>query len=153
MTGSVITEVLAVAALLGTGLVSGVFFAVAVSVVPALRVLPTGRYVEMHRLLGRGYHPSMPLIVNAAMAADIALAVLDGRPGRTALYGAAAALVLVVQGVSHLCNVPLNRRVHGVDTADLPDDWSDPRPRWRAWHLTRTAVAFAAMLLTCTAVV
>lgn len=146
-------DVLAVAALTGTGLVSGVFFAVAVSVVPALRALPSGRYVEMHRLLGEGYHPAMPLIVNATMLADIALAILDDRPGRTVLFGAAAALVLVVQGVSHLCNVPLNRQVQGVDGAALPDDWADPRPRWRAWHLTRTAVAFAAMILTCAGVV
>jgi uncharacterized membrane protein len=156
MLGPVITDVLFIGALVGTGLVSGVFFAVAVSVLPALRALPAGRYVQMHQLLGRGYHPNMPVIVTGTLLADVALAVLtarDGRPGRTALLAAAALLILVVQGVSHLCNVPINRQVRRTDADTVLAGWVDPRPRWRAFHLTRTVAAFAAMLITCAAVI
>jgi len=144
----VATHLLHVAALVGTGVVAGVFFAVAVSVLPALRALPPDRYVQAHQLLGRGYHPSMPLIVTASLGCDIALALLAPTPARQALYVGAALLLIGVQVVSQFGNVPINKVVNRVDPDDLPADWHDPRPRWRDWHLIRTAFAFAAMVLT-----
>src|SRR5205814_8735355 len=51
----ILNEPLRIAVLLGSGVTAGVLFAVAVSVVPALRDLAPDRYVEAHQLLGRNW--------------------------------------------------------------------------------------------------
>ncbi|WP_216215925.1 anthrone oxygenase family protein [Amycolatopsis aidingensis] len=146
-----VATVLAIIAVIGSGLVAGVFYAVAASVLPALMKLPAGRYVEMHRELGKGYHPMMPLIVNGAMFADIGLIFLA--PGQAArlLFLAAAVLLVGVQGVSHLANVPINRRLVAVDPNAIPAGWRDPRPQWRGWHRLRTTLALLAVTVNATA--
>ncbi|WBB81503.1 DUF1772 domain-containing protein [Micromonospora sp. WMMD882] len=148
-----IAQGLSVIAVGGTGIVAGVFFAVAVSVLPTLYTLPAGTYITLHRQLGQGYHPAMPLIVNATMFADVALIFLtDGALSRS-LFVLASALALAVQGVSHLGNVPINKRLHGVDPDAVPVDWDDPRPQWRRLHRLRTVLAMAALVTTAAAVV
>ncbi|WP_018681671.1 DUF1772 domain-containing protein [Actinokineospora enzanensis] len=138
--------VLRVLALLGSGIAAGVLFAVALSVLPALFAMPPERYVYAHRLLGRNFDPTMPLVVLGTVAADTALAALV--PEHRVLFVIAAVLSLGVSAVSHLCNVPINRRVKAVDETALPPDWRDPRPSWRRWHLLRTVLAILAFL-TC----
>ena len=146
------TVTLGVLVLLGSGLTAGVLFAVAVSVLPALLAMPTGTYVYAHQLLGRNWDPTMPVIVLTSTAADALLAVWSTGTAR-ALAVAAAVLLLGVSAVSHLANVPINRRVKAVsDTRRLPDDWTDPRPLWRRWHLLRTALAVAALAVNAAAV-
>jgi uncharacterized membrane protein len=138
-------------ALLGTGITAGVFFAVAVSVVPTLAALTPSTYVEVHQLLGKGYHPWMPLIVTAALLSDLAAAVLTPGPGRWLLL-VAAVMLAGVQVVSQFRNVPINRVVGRLAPADLPVDWPDPRAAWRSWHLLRTAFAMLALAATSLAV-
>ncbi|MQY11641.1 hypothetical protein SRB5_17600 [Streptomyces sp. RB5] len=141
------TDALGVAALLGSGVTAGVLFAVALSVLPALFAMPAGTYVYAHKLLGRNWDPTMPAVVLGSCALSTALAVVAGGAAR-ALFAAAAALLLGVSAVSHLCNVPINRRVKAVTDPDtLPADWSDPRPLWRRWHLLRTGLAIAALVV------
>ena len=136
--------VLALLAMLGSGTISGTFFAVAVSVVPALAAMPPERYVQTHRMLGRGYHPWMPIIANVTMLSGIGLAFTAGTGTARALAGLGAALTLGVQAVSHLGNVPINRAAAAGSAGAA--DWPDPRPRWRALHLLRTGLATAALL-------
>jgi uncharacterized membrane protein len=146
------TGLLGIAALLGGGITAGVLFAVALSVVPALFAMETGTYVYTHRLLGRNWDPTMPVIVLGSALVNGVLAVLTAGTPR-ALFTVAVALLLGVSGVSHLCNVPINRRVKAVaDPAALPADWEDPRPLWRRWHLLRTALAIVALAVTAAAV-
>jgi uncharacterized membrane protein len=150
---SVTVAALAVAALLGSGIVAGVLFAVALSVLPALFAMPTDRYVQAHQLLGRNWDPTMPVIVLTSFLLDVVLAVLATATQR-ALLAAAAVLLLGVSAVSHLANVPINRRVKSVtDASALPDSWVDPRPLWRRWHLLRTALAVLALLANAVALV
>ncbi|MEV4438284.1 DUF1772 domain-containing protein [Streptomyces sp. NPDC049577] len=140
-------DVLRVLATLGSGITAGVLFAVALSVLPALFAMPTGTYIYAHKLLGRNWDPVMPVTVLATTLLDAALGALAPGPAR-ALYVAAAAVMLGVSAVSHLCNVPINRRVKAVEDPDRPPpDWTDPRPLWRRWHLLRTALAVAGLLL------
>lgn len=144
---------MAVAALLGTGVVAGVLFAVALSVLPALFAMPAERYVYAHQLLGRHWDPTMPLIVLTSFTLDVALAVLSTGPSRVLLV-AGAVLLLGVSGVSHLANVPINRRVKAVaDPWALPVSWTDPRPQWHRWHLLRTVLAVLALLMNAVATV
>ncbi|GGX69008.1 anthrone oxygenase family protein [Streptomyces anandii] len=144
--------VLAVAALLGGGVTAGVLFAVALSVLPALFAMETGTYVYAHKLLGRNWDPTMPAIVLGSTAVNAVLAVLGDGVAR-GLFVLAAVLLLGVSGVSHLCNVPINRRVKSItDPTAIPPDWEDPRPAWRRFHHLRTTLAVLALITTATAV-
>ncbi|MEO3796158.1 DUF1772 domain-containing protein [Nonomuraea sp. B10E15] len=136
---------LAVAVLVGSGMVAGVLFAVALSVVPALMAMPADRYLYTTGLLGRNWDPVMPILVLGTAAGDLALALLPGPPVARALFGVTFVLMLGVAGVSHLCNVPINRVLKQMDPEAVPADWADPRPRWRAFHLLRTTLAVAAL--------
>jgi uncharacterized membrane protein len=137
----VLTRILELVALLSAGTAAGVLFAVALSVVPAFIAMPPDRYVYTHRML-RNWDPTMPAIVLSGAVVNVLLAAL----GKGTLFGAAAALMVGVSAVSHLCNVPINRDVRMTDPGSLPADWRDPRPSWRRWHLLRTILAFAALV-------
>jgi uncharacterized membrane protein len=139
---------LSVLALLSSGVVAGVMVAVAISVVPALAAMPADRYVSAHQLLGRGYDPALPVTVVTATLLNAGFAVTADDLRHRVLCGAAALCLVGVSVVSHTRNVPLNRIVRRLDPARLPDNWQDPRPRWRAWHLVRTGLALAACALT-----
>lgn len=144
------TAALGVLALVGGGLSAGVLFCVALSIAPAFAALPPGRYVEVHRLIGRPYDKVMPWTVLSTTAADIALAARGGEA--TGLYAAAAGLLFAVSAISHLGNVPINRRVKSLDPAAVPVGWNDPRMLWRNWNLLRTCCAIVAFALTAAAV-
>lgn len=145
-----LTAFLEVVAIVGSGITAGVFVAIALSVLPALRALPADRYIDMHRRLGKGYHPTMPLMVNGGMVACLGLVFLTPAPARY-LFAAGFVLMLGTQGVSHLANVPINRRIQAIDPAAIPGDWDDPRPLWQNWHLLRTALALAALTVNAAA--
>jgi uncharacterized membrane protein len=141
-------DLLAVTALLCCGIVAGVFVAVELSVVPALAAMPAARYIEVHRLLGKGYHPAMPVIVTAAVLVEGGLvAIAPSGPARV-VHAASLVLLIGVQLVSHLSMEPVNRRVRALAPGSVPPDWHDPRRPWSAWHLVRTMLALAAFTLT-----
>jgi len=150
----VLDNALGVVALSGSGITAGVLLAVAISIVPALRAVSPPLYVRMHQLLGRNWDPVMPLIVLTSAAASLTLGVIADESGTRALFLCGAVLLVGVSGVSHLLNVPLNRQVKSLDPdAPLPADWRDPRAEWRRWHLLRTVLAIAAVLVNTTAAV
>lgn len=146
------THTLAVLALLGTGLIAGVLFAVALSMVPALLAMPPDRYLYTHQLLGQRWDPTMPVIVLGSALLSMMLAVLVATGAARVLFGGAALCLFAVAAVSHLANVPINQQMRAVDPQRIPADWVDPRRRWRAWHLLRTALAVLALAFNSTAV-
>jgi uncharacterized membrane protein len=142
-----VSEGLWIAAVLGSGLAAGVLFAVAVSIVPALRDLPPDRYIQAHQLLGRNWDPVMPIIVLGATVADALLALFVGTGASRVFFATGAALLLGSALVSQFRNVPLNREVKRLDPhAGPPPGWRDPRPQWRRWHLVRTSLAGLAFV-------
>lgn len=156
MAGSLVamfSQVIVVIGVIATGLVAGVFLAVAVSVMPALAAMAPGPYVTAHRLLGQGYHPVMPLLATTALFSDVALAAVTGAGPIRTLAIAGTVLLAGVQVVSQFRNVPINRVVHATDPEAIGTDWPDPRPAWRAWHLLRTVFAIAALASIATAAV
>ncbi|AOS62902.1 anthrone oxygenase family protein [Actinoalloteichus hymeniacidonis] len=140
--------VLGTAAVLGSSVVAGVLFAVALSVLPAMIAMPPDRYVYTHRLIGRNWDPTMPILVLSSTTVCLVLAFLVPEGSRRLLYLLAAALLAAVSVVSHFCNVPINRRVKVLDPESMPADWSDPRPLWRRWHAARTVLSLLAALST-----
>jgi len=140
------------AALIGSGLLAGVLFGVAVGVVPAFAAVPAERYVLLHRVVGLGFDRVMPHIVLGTTALDLILSTVVPGPARGLLL-TAAVLQVGVSAVSQLGNVPINRAVRSLPDGDLPDDWADPRRRWRGWHLLRTTLALTALAAHAIAVV
>ncbi|WP_328447974.1 DUF1772 domain-containing protein [Amycolatopsis sp. NBC_00438] len=146
-----ITWLLSVAVLAGSGVVAGVLFAVALSVLPALITMPADRYVYAHQLIGKRWDPTMPIIVLSSTVIDVVL-VFTADSGN-GLFAVAAVLLLAVSIVSHFCNVPINRVVKSLDPESIPADWRDPRPLWRRFHLLRTALALVAVVVNAVALV
>lgn len=142
--------ILSVVATVASGVVAGVLFAVALSVLPGLWAMPADRYVYAHQLIGRHWDPTMPLLVLTSAGVEVALSLLVPSPAAV-LYGVGAGLLVCVSIVSHFCNVPINRRVKTLDPEHIPADWRDPRPLWRRWHLLRTCLAVAAALVSAAA--
>lgn len=145
--------ILGIVVLLGSGLVAGVLFAVALSVMPALIAMPADRYVEARQLLGRNYDPTMPILVGTSTVLDVALAVLARTGSARALFAVSALLLLGVSVVSQTRNVPINRRLGKLDPDAIPREWDDPRLRWRNWHLVRTGFALLALAGNAAAIV
>lgn len=146
-------ELLSVLVLAGTGVVAGVLFAVAISVMPALLAMPPDRYVVTHKLLGRHYDRVMPFIVAGSTLADVFLAVQAEQSGQRFLFVTAAVCMAGVAAVSQTRNVPINNRVKALEPDRIPPEWHDPRIAWRNWNLVRMAFAMAGCLATAAAVV
>lgn len=141
------TGILAVLVVLGSGITAGVLFAMALSVTPALIAMSPPAYVDAHKLLGRRWDPTMPIIVLTTAVLAVVLVVMVPNNGARALYVIGAVLLFGVSAVSHLANVPINKRVKGLSSNDIPDDWDDPRKVWRNWNLLRFALAMLALLV------
>lgn len=146
-----ITWLLSIAVLAGSGVVAGVLFAVALSVLPALIAMPADRYVYAHQLIGKRWDPTMPVIVLSCTVIDVVLAFLAD--SRNVLFVVGAVLLLAVSVVSHFCNVPINRVVKKLDPDRIPPGWRDPRPLWRRFHLLRTSLALLAVVVNAVALV
>jgi uncharacterized membrane protein len=144
---SLLANILAGEAEIASAIVAGVFFSVAVSVIPALLPLSPDRYIESHIALGKGYHPVMPIIVNVSTVVEIVLAIVAPTPTSRALFIAGIVLFVGVQAVSHLLNVPINRRVRAMDAGSVAVGWEDPRPLWRRWHTLRFTIAMILLLV------
>jgi uncharacterized membrane protein len=139
--------------LLGTGVVTGVLFAVAISVMPALIAMSPSRYVDTHKLLGRYYDRIMPVIVLFSVLGDGYLAATAESGQRRVLFVLGAVAMAGVAVVSQTRNVPINNQVKATASEEIDADWSDPRLPWRNWNLVRTACAAAGCVLTASAVV
>jgi uncharacterized membrane protein len=149
----VVRHILSSVVLLGNGILAGVLFAVAISVIPAADALPVDRYIQLHQLLGRHYDPIMPIIAGSAILSDLILAawLAPTTPTRI-LCGIGFLSLLGVSVVSQTRNVPINERVRAVGDAAVPADWPDPRPQWRSWHQLRTSFAILALVVNAIAV-
>lgn len=145
--------ILAAVAVLGSGITAGVLFSVALSVVPAFRLATPERYIEMHKLIGRNFDRVMPPTVITWTVLDVVLAARAAGAPAQALFGLAAAFGCGVALVSQLGNVPINRVVKATPAGPVASDWDDPRARWRALHLARTASAVLGFAATAAAVV
>lgn len=143
---SQLVEVTAPLATVVGGVATGIMVSTVVGIVPMMVALPYERYVQTVRFLWPRYDPLMPILNGGALVLSVLSAVLAG-PVRSRTFLILAALLLAgVMVISVTRNVPVNRFVYALDPGQEPDRWSqlDPRGRWRAWNLTRTALALLA---------
>lgn len=149
-----LTDFIAVVALVGTGTVAGILSDSVLAGIPTYRTLPADRYVWIHQIIDRHYEPTMPIIVFGTIVLDTVLAVITGGPLHRGLYLGAIVALLGVAAVSQLAGVKLMQRsVRGVDPDHLPPGWYDPRRAWQKWHAVRTVLVFMAFAASSVAAV
>lgn len=142
---------LALVALLASGVAAGVLLWSAVCGVPLLRRLDPARYVEVELFWGNRFEPFQPICVLLTVVCDVVLAC-TAAPAALFAVGAAAAAAVVVVSASR--NVPMKRWVMSLDPQRLPEDFADrdPRAAWERWNIVRTSLALLAFVSTAVAV-
>jgi uncharacterized membrane protein len=142
---------LTLAAVLGTGLVAGIFFAFSTFVMRALGRLPeNGGIAAMKAINVTVINPWFLLTFfgTGAVCLVIAILSLEGAVGilRAYLLTGCALYLIGCLLVTMTFNVPLNNRLASAD----PDDsgagtlWASYLSRWTFWNHVRTAASLAA---------
>ncbi|PZF93496.1 anthrone oxygenase family protein [Micromonospora deserti] len=148
-------ESLGLAALAGaaltTGLMAGLFFAYACSVMPGLAATDdrtlVGTMQSINRKILNGWFLATFLGAVLLIALAAALHLTRGGP---VLFWTVAALVcyLVTLGVTMRANVPLNDQLDAAGPVDRITDLAAVRERfeatWVRWNLVRTVTSVAA---------
>jgi uncharacterized membrane protein len=140
-----------IVALLGAGLVAGVFFAFSAFVMAALERLPSARGVAAMQSINRiVIKPAfLGLFLGTALpcAALLLLALVGHAPGREValVFGALACLAGTV-GVTLRANVPRNEALARLDpaTAEATAYWPRYLREWTRWNHLRCAASLAA---------
>jgi len=145
-------HLLSVLVMLTSGLIAGVFFDVALAMLPAFMGMTPGRFIYTNNTIGKGYHPTMPIVCSTTVVVNLTLFLLTDGPHRY-LFLIATLLVAGTMVVSEFGNMRINRVLLKIDPENVPAGWQDPRARWRAYHLIRTALAVLAVAVNGIAVV
>lgn len=155
------TSVLLLAGILSSGLMAGLFFGWAVSVIPGLARIADRSYVSTMQSVNRAI--VNPLFVVffigtvVALAAGALVHLRDGQTRRaTWLAAAAGAYAFGVLGVTVGRNIPLNDALDAFALDGATDEAVAERRRgyespWNRWHNVRTAANAAAFSFASTA--
>jgi uncharacterized membrane protein len=143
---------LTLAAMLGSGLMAGTFFAFSTFVMKALARLPAAAGVAAMQSINVAVinPPFLGVFLGTAVLCAVALSAAVFRWERPGAVYLLVGGVLYVAGtflVTVLFNVPLNNSLATVHPAD-PDaarQWARYLSRWTAWNHVRTAAALAAV--------
>jgi len=149
---SVFTDILLVAAILGTGIVAGVFYAFSGFVTQGLDRLPAADAARAMREINvTAVRPPLMLALfgTGLVAAVLFVLALLGPLGGGAWWAVAASVVYLVGaiGVTGGANVPRNNRLAAApatDAAALAAAWTAFRPGWQAWNHVRTLTSALA---------
>lgn len=154
MTGA---GVLSAVAIIGTGLMAGMFFGWSVSVIPGTRLVDDDTYVATMRQINRAIiNPGFVVPFFVTPIALLAAAIVQRRAGndRAAVLLAAATGVYVVGllGVTVAGNVPLNNALDAFDPTTASTDALRERRAsyegsWNRWHAIRSGAVVLAFAL------
>lgn len=148
--------VLVAAAILGSGLMAGVFFAFSIFVMAGLARLPSAQGLAAFQSINRT--ASHPLLMAALFGTALACVVLvvwmvsnRSEPGFGWVLAGSASYVLGGLAVTIVRNVPMNLAVERLSADDpaAAARWTSYAARWTRWNHVRTLAALgAAALLT-----
>lgn len=151
---NVFIDVLLTAAILGTGIAAGVFYAFSGFVTQGLDRLPASDAARaMQELNVTAVRPPLMIaLFGTALLAGVLLvfALLGSLDGGT-WWAVAASVVYLVGtiGVTGTANVPRNNRLAATpatDAAALAAAWTAFRPGWQAWNHVRTLTSALACI-------
>jgi uncharacterized membrane protein len=145
---------LTVLAIVGSGLVAGVFFAFSTSIMPALAQLPKPAGALAMQLANRTIlNPRFLAVYAGTVAICLVIAVAALITGAGGVIWLVAGAVLFVVGsfiVTMAINVPMNNRLDAVDPESAAgiEIWTEYLSRWTAWNKFRgVASALSTALL------
>ncbi|CAL9566304.1 DUF1772 domain-containing protein [Streptomyces sp. enrichment culture] len=145
--------VLTVSAVLGTGLVAGVFFAFSAFVMKGLAALPAAQGVAAMRALNVTAVTKAFMLLflgSAVLSAVIAVvtAVVWPRDGAVALLAGSVLYLGGSFGVTAAANVPRNEALArlGPGSAEAAAYWPGYVREWTRWNHVRTAASAGAAL-------
>lgn len=149
-----LTTIAAIAALLGSAVIAGVFFAFSSFIMKALARVPTAEGIAaMQSINVVVLNPSfLGVFIGTAVVSALVGALALASWGTASAWLLLAGAALYVAGtflVTALGNVPLNNRLAAVSATD-PDaagPWRHYLARWTALNTFRTAAAAAAALM------
>lgn len=149
---SFVIDALLVTAIVGNGLLAGLFFVFACAITPGFGRVDDATYVLAFRAINRAILNGWFLLVFfTAPLAALAYALLDTRsaiaPTSWAWVGAAcAALTFIITAAR---NVPLNTQLDRAPTR-TPVEYRAARERfeapWNRWNLTRAITSLSALV-------
>lgn len=158
-----IRTVLLSSALIGTGLVSGLFYGWAVSVNPGLKRVPDTTYVTTMQNINRAIINPLFLIPFLGVPVVLAGATISQfRAGdaRRGWYLASATVIYLfgVLGITVGGNVPLNNALDSFDLAAASEQALATRRQtyetpWVRWHNIRTAASVVSFSLVSVAAI
>jgi uncharacterized membrane protein len=143
-----------IAATVTTGLVAGLLFAWAVSVMPGLRGSDDATYISTFREMDAAIVSNVYFVIAFVGAPLLTVAAVllhldDG--ARLAWIIAALGLSLATIGITRIVHLPLNAQVKASATVgDVAPLRQRFESRWVRWNIVRTATSTAA--LACLAV-
>jgi uncharacterized membrane protein len=146
-----------VAATVTTGLVAGLFYGFACSVMPALRGGGDRLFIEVMQRINVAILNGWFVLgyIGAFVFTGLALGLQlwDGRGAAAAPTGAALLCYVAAMGVTARVNIPLN---NALEKAGPPDRAAEPRVvrqgfegRWVRWNVVRAVLCAAAVGLLC----
>ena len=145
-----VLPVLTVLAIVGTGLVAGLFFAFSTSIMPGLARLPKPAAALAMQQANRTILNPLFLAVfvgTALICLLVAVAALISGPAG-AVWLVIGALLYVLGGfvVTMVVNVPMNNRLDAADpdSAAGAGIWTEYLSRWTAWNHFRAVVSALA---------
>lgn len=147
---TVLMSVATVVALVGIGMMAGLFFMASVAIMPGLRLLPAPTAVAAMQAINSAILNRVFLTVfggTAVLCVLLGIAVpFAGQPG--GLWLVAGCLLYVLGGVvvTIVVNVPMNNALAAVDphSPEGASTWADYAVRWTAWNHARTVACTAA---------
>jgi len=153
-------DVLMVLATIGTGLIAGLFYAYACSVMLALRQVGDRVFIDVMQRINRAIQNGwFALSFVGAPLLTLVVLVLDLLAGRGIPVPVAAAFAfdLLWLGITFGANIPRNTMLERAGRADRITDPAAVRARfegpWNRWHLLRTLASVAAFAAMCWALV
>jgi uncharacterized membrane protein len=140
-------------AVIGCGLIAGVFFAFSTFVMKALAKRPAAEgMAAMQSINVVVINPMFLGVFMGTAALSIAAAVMAmirwQQPQLSYVLGGAALYVLGTFGVTIMFNVPLNNGLASITPTDpqAAERWADYVKRWTMWNHVRTFAAALAMV-------
>ena len=142
------------AALLGSVLIAGVFFAFSNFVMKALAAMPSSQGIAaMQSINIVVINPGFlgVFLGTAALSMGVVWLALSGEsnPATSLFLGASASYFVGTFLVTMFFNIPLNNQLEHVSSMDDDKDifWEHYLNRWTTWNHVRTLAAFAAALI------
>lgn len=143
-------DVVAVATVVGAGLVAGLFVAFSVSVMPALARLPAPRAAVVMQHVNRAIlNPVFGLLFGGTAVLAVVVVATTGVTGTPLRLAGALVLLVGCYVVTAVVNVPLNNALDRADPdgPEIVAAWERFANRWTRWNHVRALTSTVATVL------